>query len=395
MEKASLQSEIKNRLERFQEQLRRHGIEAALVVQKVDLFYLSGTDQDAHLWVPSTGAPLLMVRRSIQRAEEDSPLERIVPLRRLSELPSLIQEHDGSMPSRLGLEMDVLPAAMYLAYADLFPSAQMVDVSRLIRGVRMVKSAHEVSLIREAAQMADRLLEEVPRLIRESATETELAAKAEAFYRSLGHPGIFRMRGFNQESIYGHILAGPGGAVPSASPGPTGGAGAGPFYSQGSSTRRLAPHEPILVDYTANVKGYLSDQARIFSLDELPSKFHRVHRIMLEVQDAVAAGGKPGAAASSLYNLALGIVKKAGLGEGFMGYPQPVPFVAHGLGLELDEWPVIGRNSEHVLEKGMVFALEPKFIFPGEGVVGIENVFLVVDHGMEKLNAFPDEIVIV
>jgi Xaa-Pro dipeptidase len=89
------------------------------------------------------------------------------------------------------------------------------------------------------------------------------------------------------------------------------------------------------------------------------------------------------------------VVKKAGLSEGFMGYPQPVPFVGHGVGLELDEWPLIGRNSEHVLEKGMIIALEPKIIFPGEGVVGVENMFVVDDGGMEKLSQFQDDIVVV
>jgi Xaa-Pro dipeptidase len=78
-----------------------------------------------------------------------------------------------------------------------------------------------------------------------------------------------------------------------------------------------------------------------------------------------------------------------------MGHPQPVPFVGHGLGLELDEWPLIGKNSEHVLERDMIIALEPKCIFPGEGVVGVENTFVVTDHGMEKLNRFPDDVVII
>ena len=102
----------------------------------------------------------------------------------------------------------------------------------------------------------------------------------------------------------------------------------------------------------------------------------------------------PGAKAEDLYDLALGIVEKAGLSEGFMGYPEPVSFVGHGLGLELDEWPILGKHSDHILEAGMMIAMEPKTIFPGEGVVGIENTFVVTEEGMEKLNHFPDEIVV-
>jgi Xaa-Pro aminopeptidase len=116
---------------------------------------------------------------------------------------------------------------------------------------------------------------------------------------------------------------------------------------------------------------------------------------MIEVQDAVSKAGKPGVPAEDLYDLALAVVKTAGLSQGFMGHPQPVPFVGHGVGLELDEWPIIGKNSAHILKKGMIIALEPKIIFPGEGVVGVENTFVVGDDGMEKLGRYPDEIVVV
>jgi Xaa-Pro aminopeptidase len=115
---------------------------------------------------------------------------------------------------------------------------------------------------------------------------------------------------------------------------------------------------------------------------------------MLKVQESIAAEGRPGVKAKDLYAIALDIVKEAGFRDGFMGHPQPVPFVGHGIGLEMDEWPVIGEHSKHILKKGMVLALEPKYIFPQEGAVGIENSFVVGHHGMEKLNRFPDEIVI-
>jgi len=203
------------------------------------------------------------------------------------------------------------------------------------------------------------------------------------------------MRGFNMETLYGHLIAGPAGARPSASPGPTAGTGPGPFLSQGAGMQELVPRMPILVDYTANVEGYISDQTRIFAIEALPQELRRAHAVMVEVQDAVARACRPGVPAKDLYTLALGIVEKAGLMEGFMGHPHPVPFVGHGVGLELDEWPVLGKDSEHHIQQGMVLALEPKIIFPGQGVVGIENTFVVTEQGMERLNRFPDDIVIV
>lgn len=395
MKDPALMREFTQRVERFQRFLQEGEFDGAIIVQRTDLYYLTGTDQNGLLWVPRSGKALFMVRKSYERALHDGFLETIVPLKSLSQVPDLIRDHSGIAPQRIGLEMDVLPAKLYLAYRDLFAHGELADVSALIRSVRMVKSQREISLHRQAAEIADDLLNIVPRLLKESETEIDLALRAEAYYRSHGHPGISPMRAFNVHNTYGHILAGANAAMPSASPGPTGGLGPGPFLSHGAGRGKIMPHEPVLFDYTSNVEGYISDQSRIYALGDLPDKFHRAHHVMIEVQEVVSKAGKPGVSAKDLYDLALAVVKKAGLSQGFMGHPQPVPFVGHGVGLELDEWPIIGEGSGHILEKGMIIALEPKFIFRGEGVVGVENTFVVGDNGMEKLGQYPDDIVIV
>ena len=387
-----MKNEIDERLKRFQKRLAANGVDGAILLQKTDLYYLSGTDQDAHLWVPVHNTPLLLVRKSLERARKDSIIEDIVPLSGLSRVPEMIMKHTKKLPKRLGLELDILPSRLYISYRKLFPDAEIVDITPLIRGVRMVKSDYEISCITKGADMADRMYEKVPGFLAESKTETDLALRIEAFYRGKGHPGLVRTRTFNMECLYGHVMAGKSGAVASNSPGPTGGKGLGPFYSQSAGKDKIGRHEPVFVDYAANVEGYIADQARIFSLGNLPEKLHRAHNVMLEVQDKLTEKGRPGVRAGDLYNLALKVAEKAGLEEGFMGYPDPVPFVAHGVGLEIDEWPIIGRNSDTMLEEGMVMALEPKFIFPGQGVVGIENTWVVTQQGMIKLNRFPDGI---
>jgi Xaa-Pro dipeptidase len=394
MLRLSMANECRDRIERFQDLLKTRGVDGALIMQKVALYYLSGTDQNAVLWVPASGEPLLMVRKSLERAKQDAAMGQIIPLSNPSDAAEAMRDHSGALPRRLGLEMDILPVKIYQSYANLFPDADMVDISPLIRSVRMVKSSYEISCIRKAAQIADQMYDQVPEFLEESKTEIDLALRAEAFYRRHGHAGLNRMRGFNMESVYGHIMAGANAAVPSASPGPTGGCGPGPYLSQGAGQGKINPHEPILIDYTSNVSGYISDQTRIFSKGELPEKFHQAHQVMLDVEEALCREGKPGVASKHLYDLAIRIVEDTEWSQTFMGYPEPVPFVGHGVGLELDEWPIIGKGSEHVLEKDMILALEPKVIFPGEGVVGIENTFLVTEQGLEKLNHFPDKIMI-
>ena len=389
-----MEKEISIRIKRFQEKLAAHEVDGAMIVQRIDLYYFSGTDQDAHLWVPTSVRPLLMVRKSMDRASKDAVIENIVRLKSFSQIPGFIQGHDGKDPARIGLEMDVLPAARYLVYQRLFPGAEMIDVSLLVRETRMIKSEYEISCITKAASMADKTYEKIPGFLKEAETEMDLTYRVEAFYRSQGHPGIIPARGFDNESLYGQIASGKGAATPSNSGGPTGGKGLGPFFSLGASLERIRPNEPILVDYAASSDGYIADLARIFSLGKLKETFIRAHEAALGIQDALSREAVPGVKAGRLYDMALEMAEEAGLAGGFMGYPDPVPFVGHGVGLELDELPVIGRGSNTILSEGMVIALEPKFVIPNEGVVGVENMFVIRKDGTKRLTRFPDEITV-
>ena len=394
MSRSLMEKEISKRLKRFQEKLTAHEVDGAIIVQKTDLYYFSGTDQDAHLWVPASGQPLLMVHKSMARAMEDAAVEQIVPLNSLSQIPGYMEDQGGKNPGRIGLELDVLPVNRYLLYQRLFPEKEMVDVSSLIRETRMIKSEYEISCVTRAALMADNTYEKITGFLKEAETEIDLTYRIEAFYRSQGHPGIIPTRGFNNEALYGQIMSGKRTATPSNSAGPTGGKGLGPFFSQGASLERIGRNEPILVDYAANSDGYIADLTRIFSLGKLKETFIHAHEVALTIQDLLSREAVPGVKAETLYDLALEIVKEAGLSSGFMGYPDPVPFVGHGVGLELDELPVIGRGSDTILSEGMVIALEPKFVFPGEGAVGIENIFVITENETKKLTRFPDAIMI-
>ncbi|MEW6350569.1 MAG: Xaa-Pro peptidase family protein [Thermodesulfobacteriota bacterium] len=387
--------EIRSRIARLQSLMAHDDVDAALIVQRADLYYLSGTGQDAHLFVPREGNPLLMVRKSLERAIEDSPFAHITAIQNISDVRERIAEAFPGPFKTLGMELDVLPVNLFRKYEEVFPEAAIVDVSPAVRAVRMVKSPLELGLIRKAAEMNASMFSAAGELLEEGMTEMEFAGLLEAHYRKLGHQGYVRVRGFNQEVFYGHVMSGPSLAVPSCSVGPTGGPGPNPSFPQGAGPRRIGRHEPVSVDFVGVWQGYAVDQARTYFLGQPPEKFRRAHEKALEIQNRIVSAGIPGTRAEDLYDLAVEIAQEAGLREGFLGHPQPVAFVGHGVGLELDELPVLGRRSPHVLEPGMVVAIEPKFIFPGEGLAGIENTFVVTEHGMERLTLLDDSIRVV
>ena len=389
-------SEIAIRIRNLQSYLKENNTEAALILQNADLLYFAGTIQQANLYIPAQGKAMLMVRKSVERAVAESPLERIVPLASPRQIPDLLRQNGYEIPKTLGMELDVLPAGLYLNFKEIFGDTEILDVSHSIRLIRAVKSDYEIGIMREAALLSDRLTGCVKDLLCEGITEIELAGKVEAQARKMGHQGIVRMRLWGSELFYGHIMAGASAAMPSFLASPTGGAGLGPAIAQGPSLRVISPHEPILADFCFVLKGYISDHTRIFSIGELPDEMMKAHEAMLKVQAQVKKEAKPGVSAGFLYDIAVGKAEELGYADNFMGAgPQRIRFVGHGVGLELDEYPFLAKGQKMELQKGMIIAVEPKAVFPGKGVVGIENIHLITDKGSEQLSHFEENVVVV
>ncbi len=243
--------------------------------------------------------------------------------------------------------------------------------------------------------MSDRLAAHGPEILHPGKSEVALAGEVESFARSMGHQGIVRMRLWGSELFYGHLMAGASAAVPSYLSSPTGGSGTSPATGQGAGLKIIQKGESVVVDYVFGLDGYLSDHARIFSLGPLPDDLLRAHDAMLEIQEMAKQKALPGLPAGELYEMMVSKAQAKGYGDAFMGVgDRRIRFTGHGLGLELDEFPFIAKGQTLALEENMIFALEPKVIFPGLGVVGIENTHRVTKQGLESLTRFPDQITI-
>ncbi len=388
-------SEIDSRIARFQSRLLQEKLDGALIVQTVDLFYLAGTTQQANLFVPTSGAPLLMVRKSSSRARDESPLEHVIPMRSLRDLPDLIAGHGSGLLERIGLELDVMPVNTFGQYQKTFPGVELVDVSPAIRQVRGIKSPYEIGILWEAARVMQAMIEAVPRILREGMTEAEFAGQLEVVGLALGHQGIAPMRNWNMAVHFGTLVAGDSAAHPSSFDGPLGSTGLSPAMPNSPSLRPIRRGEPIILDCAVAFDGYLVDQTRVFSIGPLPEKFVAAHEAMRAIFHAVAEAAKPGARCADLYDLAVAKATEMGYAENFMGFGEGrVGFIGHGVGLELDELPVIARGNPAVLEAGMVLAVEPKAVFP-DGAVGMENVGVVTPGGLQSITYSPEEIVVV
>lgn len=381
--------ELEARIAAFREALAGDGIDAAVIVQSTDLYYFAGTTQSAHLVIPVDAEPVLLVRRTLERARAESALERVEPLASLAGLAEALSRA-GVRAGTLGFELDVLPAARLFDYQRRLPGFEIADCSPAVRRVRAIKSPWELERIREAGRMLEGVGDCVASVLRAGMTELELAAEVEAWLRRRGHQGVLRMRGFNGEIHYGTVVAGPTGAEPGGSDTPLVGRGPNPAVGKGPSSRAIQPGEPVVVDLVGSSLGYLCDQTRTFSLGPLPARLREAHERAVEILHGVAAAARPGVAGSELYALANEL---AGDRRAWFASAERISFVGHGFGLEIDEPPFLARSWQDPLEEGMVFALEPKFVFPGLGAVGIENSYAVRSGGVEVLTHEPEALV--
>jgi Xaa-Pro dipeptidase len=383
--------ELQRRITGLQHHLASQQIEVALISQNIDLFYFTGSMQSGMLIVPAAGQAVYAVRRVLERARRESALEQIVPFDSFRQLPDLVRQAAGAATRRIGLELDVVPVLVRDRIAAGLAGMECVDVSPAIRALRSIKSAYEIEKIRASAKLAALILEAAAQSLREGMTEIDLAGRVEAAARRGGHQGLVHMRGWNQEVFYGQLSAGEAAAMQSFPDIPLAGEGPSAASPLGAGRRRVVAGEPVILDYVAVLDGYMLDQTRTLAIGTLPEKFGRAHdaavAILVDIQSAI----RPGVTPQDLYRRSLERARALGVAEAFMGSGSlRARYLGHGVGLELDEWPVLAEGWTAPLQPGHVFCVEPKIVFPGEGAVGIEDQYAVTPEGAERLT-LPDQ----
>ncbi|HJV66653.1 MAG TPA: Xaa-Pro peptidase family protein [Geomonas sp.] len=382
-------NESEDRITRLQRLLQASQMDGALIVYPIDIYYYSGTRQNSTLWVPAQGEPMLLVRKSFARASKESLVRDTRPFPSSKEFPTLF----GQEIKRIGLTFDVLPVQQYNYYAKLLPGREFLDLSTINRDIRSVKSPWELEKMRKAGAALCSVFEEVPKFLRPGMRELDLAAEFECRLRKAGSEGYVRMRAFNQELFQG-LAVSPTAGEPGFFDGAVTGRGLSAASPHGASREPIRADAPVLVDFTGIFDGYIVDMTRMFVVGTLAPELQRAFATSVAIQNSIASGLRPGVVCEDLFVKAASMAEEAGLEKYFMGAPgENARFVGHGVGLELDEVPVLAQGFKAPLAEGQTIAVEPKFVFPGLGVIGIENTFAVGPNGGEKLTTLPDHIV--
>lgn len=358
--------------------------DAMLITDNANLYYLTGRVYAGLMFITADGRVTYFVRRPIELTGDN-----VIYIRK----PEQMSEHISFGAGSLAMELDITDYSTIERLKAIFPSATMTNASTVIRKARSVKTAEELRLIGLSGIKQERVYRRIPHLYQDGMTDLELQVEIERVSRLEGCLGQFRISGNSMELYMANILTGENADTPTPYDFAMGGAGLDPSIPVGANGSIIRQGTAVMADVNGNYTGYMTDMTRTFSLGGLPEKAMKAHQLSIDICHELASMARPGTEAAAMFHRAEKMAREAGMYEYFMGHRQKAGFVGHGLGIEINELPVIAPRSRDILEEGNVFALEPKFVIPEVGAVGIENTYAVTADGVKCLTLAPEQII--
>lgn len=381
-------TELKLRQDKIRALMIKSNIDAALFTRNVNLLYSCGQIFCGYLYLPVIGEPWYFIKRP-----NNLTGTQVVYIHKPEQITQILTEKGIPYPKVLMLEADELSYNDYMRLASLFESTTYTNGTTVIRKARSIKTPLEIELFRQSGIAHSRAYQQIPSVYQPGMDDMHLSIEIERLMRLEGNLGIFRIFGQSMETFMGSLLAGSNAENPSPYDFALGGEGLDVSLPISANRTKLKEGNTIMVDLGGNFNGYMGDMSRVFSIGKTTEAAYRAHQVCLEIQDTISSLAKPGIICEELYYKAIEIVTREGFADSFMGTKQRSKFIGHGIGLEINEAPVLAPRMKQELKPGMVFALEPKIVIPGIGPVGIENSWAVNENGVEKLTHCPEEII--
>ena len=383
-----LEQDLQSRNKNVQEAMRELNMDGCLLSVDVHLYYLTGRVFNGYYYLPAEGAPVCFVKRPNTLSGK-----HIVPIQKSEQMADFFRSEGIPFPGRLLLETDEITYNECVRLQQVFLRPAIGNATTLMRRMREIKTTQEINQLRLSASHHATAYAHIASCYRPGMTDLDFQIEIERIMRMNGSIGVFQVFGPNMNIFMGSVLAGSNAEAASPFDFALGGQGLSSFCPIGANGTLLKEGMAVMVDMAGNFTSYLTDMTRVFAVGQLPPLACRAHQVSLDIQAEIKQVARPGFPCAELYQLALDRVEKEGLKDYFMGTVQQAKFIGHGIGLQINELPIISPRSPEVLLPNMAFALEPKFVIPAVGAVGIENSFLVTETGIEQLTVFEEDII--
>lgn len=383
-----------DRLKILQDKIKELQLCGALLFYSRDVLYYTGTAQPSYL-VVLPQEYFLFVRSGLEFALNDVfiPKDRIKEERRLENIHKLIFSKRHST-NKIGTELDLLPAKQLYDFKKAFPEYEFFDVSPFILEQRQIKDVSEINKLEKACEAIDAGHKAVLSVLREGITELELAAAVENAHRLAGHEGIFFIRQPDFFMGRGPISSGPNlfkisGVVYSIT-----GVGLSPSVPAGPSRRSISKGDLIIVDIPTLVEGYHADQTRTYVLGKANQKIKTMYNRLKEISDYLIEKIKPGLKCGEIYQMAIEKSKALKVPDVFLnfGRGRRSLMIGHGIGLELNEPPILSQYDDSKISENLVVALDMHMMDENVGVVKLEDMVLITNSRNQILTKSPRDL---
>jgi Xaa-Pro aminopeptidase len=381
------------RISILQSNLSQAEVDVAILNYSKTIFYYAGTSQPAYLIV-TPGDYHLLVQRGMEHVSEES----FLPETRISEdgrnlvaVADFLKNRNW-MGKRIGIEMDVTPASRYVRMTALLPGHEIVDITKLIMSQRQIKDSEEIETIRTACRMLHEGHKRTLTVLHEGMTELELSAEIEDAHRRAGHEGQWFSRQFDARMGRGALASGENLSRIAGNVLTVTGAGLSKALPLGASRRIIRNGDIIVIDIPTITNGYHCDQSRTYVLGRASEECRTLYGDLKKIADTLISWVKPGVQCSEIYRKAIDISGELGLERHFMylgSSSDRVPLVGHGVGLEINEPPILGKKSKDVIEADMVVALELVMFRSSREILKIEDTIRIHPGGNEILTITP------
>lgn len=363
----------RTRVQALRKYLRTNHLDAMIIDDLLNIFYLTGMELSlGTLLVTQNSARLIVDNRYYETCKKQSP----VPVfeRKEGWLEKLLSQKSFSHLKSLGFDRENSSYAFYQNYKKLLrkvvksnPQRKAITLKPLnnpIRSLRAIKDKEEIQKLKKAAKLGSEGYDYLLTLLKTGATELELAAELEIFWKKKGSKGL----GFDPI-----IAFGPNSSMPHYKP----------------SNAKLKKGVPVLIDIGVNLNHYHSDMTRVPFFGAPSKKMEKIYHVVWEAQEAALAFCKPGTTLKELDSIAREVISSHNFGKYF------IHNLGHGIGLEIHEHPFIRGNSKETLEEGMLVTIEPGIYLPDIGGVRIEDTVLITKKGHENLTNRSKELTII
>jgi Xaa-Pro dipeptidase len=364
---------MSHRIQQLSQWMKESDIQVSFITNPDNVFYLSGFLSEPHerllgVAVFQEADPFLicpaMEKEDAKKAGWDGEIIGHSDIDRPWELIQKAIEKRNLSIHNVAIEKEHMNVERYEAITTLFPNASFTAAEDKLRKLRLVKDESELKKIREACELADIAVQIGVEEIKEGKTELDVLAAIEY---------ALKKKGVNEMSFATMVLTGANAASPHGTPGLT----------------KIKKGDLVLFDLGVVVDGYCSDITRTVAFGDINDTQREIYETVLKAQLAALEASKPGKTCAEVDLSARNIIREAGYGEYF---PHRL---GHGLGISVHEFPSLTETSSLLLEKGMVYTIEPGIYVPNVAGVRIEDDVYVTENGLEILTKFPKELVTV